>query len=389
MVDIQVPTIDAVGGYQQAQANSINAKSAKMQQTKAGLENLGAISLGLMGGEFDGPVNMDNLPAALDMFAQAGMDPKQLDIIRSRPDLIPVLARGSIDTLSQLKLAQDDRDFDLRMQEFQQKVDAAIKGGEETWYGTPGYYKDAQGNIVAGQYSNRGNFRPSAGTEGMTPAIPVQQLNTETGFVPRTKFGDAPAGAPVTPINNEQAAYDTSVGKGKGELEVELPAKRAKAAGALDGLERQWVVVGSDIDRAIQQADNDFPVTGIFSIANAIPGAPGYDLAETLKGIRANIGFDRLQEMRNNSPTGGALGAVSENENQLLQAVNGSLAEGQSKEQLQRNLKRVKALQALVLKERKDAFARDFGGDASMPNSASDSLPDAPANEEADWTDYF
>ena len=50
--------------------------------------------------------------------------------------------------------------------------------------------------------------------------------------------------------------------------------------------------------------------------------------------IKSSIGFDRLQQMREESPTGGALGQVSELELVTLQATLGSLDLNQSKENI-------------------------------------------------------
>ena len=57
--------------------------------------------------------------------------------------------------------------------------------------------------------------------------------------------------------------------------------------------------------------------------------------------IKSSIGFDRLQQMREESPTGGALGQVSELELVTLQATLGSLDLNQSKENLLYNLERL------------------------------------------------
>ena len=62
------------------------------------------------------------------------------------------------------------------------------------------------------------------------------------------------------------------------------------------------------------------------------------DLATTLDSIKANIGFDRLQQMRQESPTGGALGQVAVKELDFLQSVRGSLDNWQSPPQLKKNL---------------------------------------------------
>lgn len=388
------PQIDPVDQFAQGAAAKQSFDANNIVLARKGLENIGSIALGAMGGKLDGQVNPEQFEKGLDMLASSGIN---VDAFRGRPEVAPIAARASMSALEQLKVAQSEQDYELAMKKFQldmQKAATAQANGgydsPEKFSLNPTYYKvkgpDGKDQVLFGTMGDRGTFKPVPLPEGATPAVPVQQLNTETGFQPVTKFGDVPENAPITPINNADAARDTAIGKGQGELQVELPAKKAKAEGALNALERQWVVVGSDIDRAIEQSKTGFPKTGIFSIANAVPGAPGYDLAQTLNTIKANIGFDRLQEMRNNSPTGGALGAISDSENQLLQAVNGALTEGQSQDQLERNLRRVKTLQALVLQERKEAFARDFGGDTPAPTQT---INDAMPSGEADWTDYF
>lgn len=96
------------------------------------------------------------------------------------------------------------------------------------------------------------------------------------------------------------------------------------------------------IDTSIDQAD-DFGSTGFMSnILGSVPGTPAYDLKQNVLTIKANIGFDRLQRMRELSPTGGALGNVANQELDALQATIASLDTAQSKDQLIENLKRVK-----------------------------------------------
>lgn len=73
-----------------------------------------------------------------------------------------------------------------------------------------------------------------------------------------------------------------------------------------------------------------------------IGGTDFKDLAENLKTIKANIGFDQLAFLKEASETGGALGQVSNFELENLQAVRGSIDQTQSPEQLLRNIKRVK-----------------------------------------------
>ncbi len=74
---------------------------------------------------------------------------------------------------------------------------------------------------------------------------------------------------------------------------------------------------------------------GIFKV---LPGSNSKDLNESIKTIQALVGFDELQKMRDASPTGGALGQVSEREIDFLQALAGSLNTRQSDDQLLKNL---------------------------------------------------
>ena len=75
----------------------------------------------------------------------------------------------------------------------------------------------------------------------------------------------------------------------------------------------------------------------------ASANTPRLALQETINTIKANVGFDKLQAMRDASPTGGALGQVSNIELRQLEASLGSLNPNQDKETLLKNLNTVKA----------------------------------------------
>jgi len=68
------------------------------------------------------------------------------------------------------------------------------------------------------------------------------------------------------------------------------------------------------------------------------PGSPAQSLMMVLNTIKSNIGFQALQEMRLNSPTGGALGQVSEKELYYLQSTLGDLSQEQDGAELVRKL---------------------------------------------------
>lgn len=71
------------------------------------------------------------------------------------------------------------------------------------------------------------------------------------------------------------------------------------------------------------------------------PGGEAGTLRTRIATIKANIGFDRLQKMRDESPTGGALGQVAVQELDALQSSIANLSPLQSDAELTKSLNRV------------------------------------------------
>jgi hypothetical protein len=167
----------------------------------------------------------------------------------------------------------------------------------------------------------------------------------------------------VPPEQSPEVKGEQAAAAAEGVFEGERPERFASSSNAMRELEIQRAVVVQDIDRAIDMTG--LMTTGIIgSLSGAIPGTPAHDLAKVLDGIKANIGFDKLQAMRDASPTGGALGQVTERENTLLQSVLGSLEQSQTEGQFVTNLRRLKKALHERQKARDAAFAHDFGKDA-------------------------
>jgi hypothetical protein len=125
---------------------------------------------------------------------------------------------------------------------------------------------------------------------------------------------------------------------------ADTAAKEAEAADA--GTSTQATagstVLGdiTEMKRRVQESPT--LTTGfIGGILKKVGGTGALDVDELGKTIRANIGFDRLQRMRDESPTGGALGQVAVQELEALQASLGSLNTSQGPDQLIRNLERL------------------------------------------------
>lgn len=96
------------------------------------------------------------------------------------------------------------------------------------------------------------------------------------------------------------------------------------------------MIGGSLVDEALNSIDKSGAGWG--GVLGFLPGTKTKDFSNIVESIKSNIGFGELTAMRAASPTGGALGQVSERENTLLQSTLGSLSIWQSKEALKDNL---------------------------------------------------
>ncbi len=129
----------------------------------------------------------------------------------------------------------------------------------------------------------------------------------------------------------------------KAEAEVKQIAEKKAKADVLKA-ETGNIVANAldDIDRLAGSAT--LPVAGALGarVAN-IPGTAAHDVAKALETVGANISFGQLQQMRESSPTGGALGGITEGELQLLKNSYANLSQSQSPDQFKTNLGRVRA----------------------------------------------
>ncbi len=133
---------------------------------------------------------------------------------------------------------------------------------------------------------------------------------------------------------NAALAKGTKGKKGSGTGAENLPY----ATAALDAI--------NTIEKYVNDQGSSFwpfnDVTGPIGAAlSYVPGTPSHNVAMQIDTIEAAIGFDRLQAMRDASPTGGALGQVSEMELTLLKSSLGSLRQSQTQVEFMRNLKKV------------------------------------------------
>lgn len=130
-------------------------------------------------------------------------------------------------------------------------------------------------------------------------------------------------------------------------------ALEEEAAGEKAGAKRtQDIQTAINVKRATERAIGqiteaaipDLTMTGFGSYLEYIRGTPATDLAETLNTVKSNLGFIKLQDLRDASKTGGALGPVSDFENRLMQATVASVENINTSGQLLDNLRYVNAI---------------------------------------------
>lgn len=159
----------------------------------------------------------------------------------------------------------------------------------------------------------------------------AQRGATETGMAMQMAGGDPERALEIMRKQREASRAQTNIQIGQKE-ERRKEQQRITAS-----------VVTQDITRVLSLLGiAQLPTTGaVGAFLSRIPGTASANMRFLLDTIKANIGFEKLQEMRAASPKGGALGQVSERENDLLQATLGSLDQAQTQEQFTFNLKRI------------------------------------------------
>ena len=182
---------------------------------------------------------------------------------------------------------------------------------------------------------------------------------------------------------SETAAFNkaeaTRLAEARIQAQKDKADKKKKAMGMPSAIYKQAALTAiTDIkgrlanESAFNPFDNN---TGLFGYAMShVAGTDAHDTANAIDTIEASIGFDRLQKMRDDSPTGGALGQVSNIELALLRKSLGSLKQSSSRAQFIKNLNSIetqykKAVAAVEAQQRE--WYRMQGVDVPEPKNNS------------------
>ena len=176
-------------------------------------------------------------------------------------------------------------------------------------------------------------------TQPFTPG--VVPGDTTTAQQGSTQPGAAPPGSGIPPAPPGSDPKEWRKEQTKLRVQQQTAEEtRKKQAGMIDP-------VTEDIDRALAET-KQYPgmiAGGFGNLMKAIPGSRAHDVGKLIDTVKANASFDKLQQMRSQSPTGASgLGAVTQGEHKLLQDSIGALDQSQTPDQFLRNLERVKRI---------------------------------------------
>lgn len=197
-------------------------------------------------------------------------------------------------------------------------------------------------------------------------------VNTAAGPDARPEIGTIPQGYQAR-FDAEKNSFVLEPLQGGEPARDAAGAERASQLAAAD-YDRKFNIVDGKLTEAIESLEkNGRWVAGYGSKLSDLPETEARNFQATLDTIKANLGFAELQSMKETSPTGGALGQVTEREIAFLQAVEGNLDAAQSPEQLLRVLREIQTRRREFAAERQ----RIMGGGSQAPGSDSQpgSLP--------------
>lgn len=185
---------------------------------------------------------------------------------------------------------------------------------------------------------------------------PAEKAAAETAARQQAELAYLPARQQI----ETQGAIDRTIGTERAKGQIEREGGRNKARLSLDQatarLSRVDELVGSILPRI-----NIGTAGWAGNALSNIPGTAAADLRKDIGTLQAIAGFDELNAMRASSPTGGALGNVTERELAFLQSVVRNIENSQSPQQLERNLRSFQQELRGSWQRVNDAYQQDYG----------------------------
>lgn len=104
---------------QRIEQGKIQNQAAQQDVVRGAMDMFGSVALGAMGGKLDGQVDPEKYEQGIDWLASQGMD---VSALKGKPELAPVLARGSLGVLQAINMNKSDDEMQLRLRQFDMQM---------------------------------------------------------------------------------------------------------------------------------------------------------------------------------------------------------------------------------------------------------------------------
>ena len=228
------------------------------------------------------------------------------------------------------------------MQQLQPQVELDVSRPVEVFGKGKGFFGkndplsvyDAQGNKIADLGTDQAatRKRQMEDIEKQTKLAQLERIKAETEAA-KSPQSKTPAGYRMTQDGNLEAIPG-------GPADLKLQGAFNQDTAALSGSTNAMDRLATAANEALNHPGLG-GVTGFSSLFPSIPGGDAADAQAKLNTLKSQVAFGVLQDMRNNSKTGGALGAVSDSEGKRLEANLAALENAQSEKQMKESLQKI------------------------------------------------
>jgi hypothetical protein len=220
----------------------------------------------------------------------------------------------------------------------------------------------------------------AAAPAAAAPAAAAPAAAAPAAAAPYVLVNGVPTGSPAA--SNSfwlgQSAAEKASEKDISQIKSEWLKKMPAMEASIRDMESKVVQSEKFLDDA--QNKISMMTTGVIGqMTRGVGGTDAFDLNDLLKSVRTNIFIAELAQMRANSPTGGAVGNVTDVEGDKLESVLGSLNTAQSKGQLIDNIDRVRSARRETLQNLKatlNDYRQYMNGYGTTPAKSAPSLED-------------
>lgn len=209
------------------------------------------------------------------------------------------------------------------------------------------------------------------GMDALFPGAKGQVVDTPNGIMivdPRTGQARPATGAGGSPVLGDKAQAKATKDRERNQEMIQADSALGSLSDSVGRLQ--------DAAQEIMGSDDLWRITGAVGQLPSLPGQGAANLEAKLQNLKSQVGFAVLQAMRDASKTGGALGAISDKENELLQNNLAALSTKQSPEQFKTELQKIVDYAASIRDRSHQAYQQTYG---QAPTLTKPRAPAAPA----------